>query len=202
MADTPYHLSIDEINNLVVGILVTAAAFTAFSGVLELENAAFYLGLTALVISFREFGLRTIAHWMDARVDLNLSLEGSMMTVVGAVAAVITGLPIIILFPVSNSFSVKSYEQWGKGVDAMWMKREAWIAYGGIIALLIGGFISLILNSGRIADGFFLFSVFQMMPFDNHGLPTGTLDGSYILKQNGFFWLVFMFLSLTGFFFL
>jgi len=202
MADTTFHFSIDEINNLVVAILVTAAAFTAFSRVLELQNAAFYLGIATLVLGAREFGQRTIAQWMEAQVDLNMSVQGAMLTVFGAILAVITNLPIIILFPISNSFSVESYEHWGKGIDAMWLKREAWITYGGIVALLIGGFTSMLLDIGRLQQAFFLFSIFQLMPFDNHGLPIGTLDGSYILKQNGYYWLIFMFLSLTGTFLL
>jgi len=197
-----FRLSIDEINYLVVAILVTAAAFTAFSGVLELQNAVFYLGVAAAVLGIREFGQRTVAQWMEASVDLSLSLKGSMMTVFGAFLAVLTDLPIIILFPVANSFSVESYKQWGKDVDAMWLKREAWLTYGGIIALLIGGLTSTLLEIPRLQDAFFIFSAFQLLPFDNSGIPTGTLDGSYVLKQNGFFWLIFMFLSLAGFFFL
>lgn len=198
----PFRLSIDEINYFIVAVLVTAAAFTAFSGILSLENAVFYLGIATAVLGVREFGQRTIAQWMEAEVDLSLSMEGSFLTVLGAFLAIITDLPIIILFPVSNSFSVESYEHWGKGVDAMWLKREAWITYGGIIALLIGGFGSMLIDITKLENAFFLFSIFQLMPFDNHGLPTGTLDGSYVLKQNGFYWLIFMFLSLTGFFFL
>ncbi len=197
----PFRLSIDEINYLVVAILVTAAAFTAFSGVLNLQNAVFYLGIAVAVLGVREFGQRTVAQWMEAEVDLNLSMQGSMMTVFGSFLAVLTDLPIIILFPVSNSFSVENYEQWGKGIDSMWLKREAWLAYGGIVALLIGGFASALFEISRLQDAFFLFSAFQLLPFDNHGIPTGTLDGSYILKQNGFYWLIFMFLSLIGFFF-
>lgn len=202
MADTAFHLSIDEITYLVVAILVTAAAFTAFSGILELQNAAFYLGVATLVIGAREFGQRTIAQWMDANVDLSLSMQGSAITILGAFMAVLTDLPIILPFPVSNSFSVESYEHWGKGVDAMWSKREAWITYGGIFAMLMGGFISTLLNLGRVQDAFFIFTVFQLMPFDNHSVPTGTLDGAYVLKQNGFYWLIFMFISLVGFFLL
>lgn len=198
----PFRLSIDEINYLVVAILVTAAAFTAFSGVLELQNAVFYIGIAAAVLGVREFGQRTIAQWMEAEVDLNLSMQGSMTMIFGAFLAVITDLPIIMLFPVSNSFSVESYEHWGKGVDSMWLKREAWLTYGGIIALLIGGFASALLNIPRLQDAFFIFSAFQLLPFDNHNLPTGTLDGSYVLKQNGFYWLIFMFISLAGFLFL
>lgn len=198
----PFRFSMDEINNLVVAILTVAAAFTAFSGVLELQNSIFYLGVATLVLGAREFGQRTIAQWMEANVDLNLSMKGSVITILGAAAAIITNLPIIIMVPVANSFSVKSYEHWGKDIDAMWLKREAWITYGGIGALLIGGFISTLLNLERLQTAFFLFSAFQLLPFDNHGLPTGTLDGSYILKQNGFYWIAFMFLSLTGFFFL
>lgn len=198
----PFKLSVDEINYLTVAILVTAAAFTAFSRVLSIDNVVFYLGVAAAVLGVREFGQRTIAQWMEANVDLNLSLKGSMMTVFGAFLAILTELPIIILFPVANSFSVESYEQWGKGVDAMWLKREAWLTYGGIIALIIAGFGSAVLEMSRLQEAFFLFSAFQLLPFDNHGIPTGALDGSYVLKQNGFYWLIFMFLSLVGFFFL
>lgn len=198
----PFRLSIDEINYLVVAVLVTAAAFTAFSRTLTLENAIFYLGVAAAVLGVREFGQRTIAQWMEANVDVNLSMEGSMITILGAFLAVLTDLPIIMLFPVHNSFSVESYEHWGKGVDAMWLKREAWLTYGGIIALLLAGFGSAALEMPRLQDAFFLFSAFQLLPFDNHGIPTGTLDGSYVLKQNGFYWLIFMFLSLAGFFFI
>ena len=197
----PFRLSIDEINYLVVGILVTAAAFTAFSRVLELMNIVFYIGVATLVLGTREFGQRTIARWMDANVDLNLSMKGSMTTVFGAFLAVLTDLPIVLLFPVTNSFSVESYKHWGKSVDAMWLKREAWITYGGIIGLLTGGFLSAFFEMPKVQDAFFLFSAFQLLPFDNHGIPTGALDGSYVLKQNGFYWLIFMFLSLAGFFF-
>lgn len=199
MADTAYHLSIDEINYLVVAILVSAAAFIAFSGSLTLENTGFYLAVAALVIGAREFGQRTVAQWMEASVDLSLSMQGSMMTILGTALAVITDLPIIMLFPVTNSFSVESHEHWGKSIDAMWLKREAWIVYGGTFALFIGAFTSTVLDFGRVADAFFLFNIFQLMPFDNGNVPTGALDGSYILKQNGFYWLIFMATSLTGF---
>lgn len=198
----PFRLSIDELNYLVVAVLVTAAAFTAFSGVLNLENAALYIGVAATVLGVREFGQRTIAQWMEADVDLNLSMEGSMITVLGAFLAVLTNQPVIMLFPVSNSFSLKDYEHWGKSIDAMWMKREAWIAYGGIGALILGGFISSFTEITTLKDAFFLFTMFQLLPFGNDGIPTGTLDGSYVLKQNGFYWLIFMFLSLIGFFLL
>lgn len=196
----PFRLSIDEINYLVVAILVTAAAFTAYSRVLTLGNGLFYLAVAATILSVREFGQRTIAHWMEAEVDLSLSMQGSVVTVVGALIAVITDLPFLLIFPVTNSFSVSSYEHWGKGIDAMWMKREAWITYGGVIALLIGGFTSAYLNASIVQDAFFAFLIFQLLPLDDHRFPTGALDGSYVLKQNGFYWLIFMFLSLTGYF--
>ena len=198
----PFRLSVDEINYLVVAVLVTAAAFIAFSGALNLENTALYILVAATVLGVREFGQRTIAQWMEADVDLSLSMEGSMVTVVGAFLAVLTNLPIILLFPVTNSFSLKDYEHWGKSIDAMWMKREAWIAYGGIGALLIGGFLSSFFEVSMLTNAFFLFTMFQLLPFDNDGIPTGTLDGSYVLKQNGFYWLIFMFLAMIGFFLL
>jgi len=197
----PFRLTVDELNYFIVGTLVTAGAFVAFSGILEPMNIAFYIGLSALVLGVREFGQRTIAQWMDASVNMSLSMKGSMTSLSAAALAILTDLPIIMLFPVSNTFSVESYEHWGKSVDAMWLKREAWITYGGIIGLLTAGFLSAFLEMPKAQDAFFVFSAFQLLPFDNHGIPTGALDGSYVLKQNGFYWLIFMFVSLAGFFF-
>lgn len=202
MTRSSYRLSIEEINYLVVAALVTAAAFIAFSGELTLGNSAFYVAVSAAILGVRELGQRTIAQWMQAHVDLKLSVQGAALTVIGAIAAVITDLPFLLLFPVANSFSVKRHEHWGKEVDAMWMKRKAYIVYGGIIALLLGGIASSAFELGNVANAFWLFTVFQLLPFDNDSIPTGTLDGAYILKQNGAYWLIFMAFGLTGLVFL
>lgn len=198
MSDVSYRLSVDEINYLAVATLVTAAGFTAFSGVLTLKNAAFYLAVSLGVLLSREFGQRTIAQWMDADVTLNLSMEGSSISLVGALTSVITGLPVILLFPVSSSFSIERYEQWGKGVDAMWSKRQAWIANGGIWSLVLSAAVLELASFTDVANAFWIFSVFQLLPFDYSQIPTGTLDGAYILRENGFTWIVLFSISLLG----
>lgn len=202
MAYGAFDFSIDEINYLVAAVVATAAALTAFSGTLSFQNIGFYLLVSTLVLSVREFGQRTIAQWMDAEVKLNLSVEGAGVTVFGAIIAVLTELPFLLLLPVFNTFSIEKYEQWGKSIDSMWSKRMAWITYGGIAALLLGGLASTVFSYGRVADAFFIFSAFQLLPFDHPHLPCGELDGAYILRQNGFFWLILMFISLAGFFLL
>ena len=198
MTKSSFQLSIDEINYLVVAVAVTAAAFIASSGDLTFQNSIFYLGVSAGVLLAREFGQRTIAQWMQANTELELSLEGAVLTVFGGIIAILTNSPFMVLFPISNSFSLESYEHWGKDIDAMWSKREAWIVYGGVISMMIGGVLFYILGMGTVSNAFWLFTVFQMLPFNNGNIPTGELDGAYVLRQNGFMWLVFMVLSLAG----
>lgn len=192
MSETPFKLSVEELNYLVVATLVTGAAFTAWSGSLNIKSAFFYVGVAFLALALREFGQRTIAHWMEGQVDLSLSVEGSMTTVFGAMLSVITGLPIIATFPVSNSFDLEAYEHWGKSIDGMWLKREVWIVYGGVASLFAGWAVLSLLGFGTAANAVGIFALFQMMPFDYDKIPTGELDGAYILKQNGFFWLIFL----------
>ncbi len=180
----------EEINYFVVALLATAAAYTTYSGTFTLENSLFFTAVAGLVLLTRELGQRTIAHFMKADTELHLSVKGSIVTIVGAVIAFLTQLPVILLFPVHNTFSVTSYEHWGREIDAMWSKREYQLVSGGILALLIGWFTSYILGYSTIAQAFALFALFQMLPFDYSKIPTGRLDGSIILRVNGFRWLI------------
>jgi len=193
-----YIPDMEELNYLVAAVLATGAAFTAFHGALDISGALFYTFIGLSVILVRELGQRTIAQWMKAETELHLSLEGSILTVLGAAASVLTQLPIILLFPVHNSFSITKYEHWGRQIDAMWSKREYQIVSGGIVALLLAWLVSFQLGYAAAANAFALFALFQLLPFDYKKIPTGRLDGSIILRVNSFRWLVFFALTLLA----
>ncbi len=188
----------EEIQYLVVASLVTGAALTAYSGELELVNGVLWSVASLLVILTRELGQRTLAEWIDAYVDMELSLSGSGTTLLAAIISVMTQLPIILLFPLANSFSGKKYEHWGKSIDAVWMKRQYWIVSGGLVALLAGWTITYSLGISRAAEAYILFTLFQMMPFDYEGIPTGCLDGAYVLRWSGLMWLLITGITVLG----
>lgn len=196
MSRNAFQPDTEELNYFVVAVLVVGAAFTAFRGVPGWRTGLSYLGIAALVLLTREIGQRVIAQWMDAQVEMKLSVEGSVLTVLGSILAVLTNLPFILLFPVSNSFSMVSYEQWGKDIDVVWSKREAQYVSGGIVALLFGWFVSYSLGYTYTAQAFSLFTLFQLLPFDYSGIPTGKLDGAYILRSSGFRWITFFTVTL------
>ena len=194
----PFKPDIEELNHFVVAGLVTAAALTAYHHSVELISVGSYLLIGFLVILARELGQRTIAQWMRGDTELHLSVKGSIVTIIGAIIAVITQLPVILLFPVYNSYSMKGYENWEKSINAMWIKREMQIITGGLIALFLGWFISLQLGYTAAAQAFALFALFQLLPFDYPSIPTGKLDGATILRFNSFRWLVFFALALIA----
>ncbi|PSH01583.1 MAG: hypothetical protein BRC26_03255 [Nanohaloarchaea archaeon QH_8_44_6] len=104
----------------------------------------------------------------------------------------LTSLPIILLFPIFNSFSVESYEHWGKSIDAMWIKRKYWIVSGGVISMLTFYSVFQYFGMPQISEAISLFLVFQLLPFNYSNIPTGPLDGSVIIRWSGFMWLIFM----------
>lgn len=187
----PFKPSIQEINFFLAAVLVTAAGYTAYSRAFSLDTAAFYLGISLLVLLTRELGQRSVAQAMNADVELELSIKGSLVTVLGAFIAFVSSLPFILLFPVQNSFSTKSYEQWGKSVDAIWLKRRYWLVSGGIIFMFGLWALTYFLGLERAAEAVSLFVLFQLMPFDYPDIPTGKLDGATILRQSGFTWVLY-----------
>ena len=187
-----YSPSIDELNNFVGATLVTAVAFIAFKDTLTINKALFYVAVAVIVLLSRELGQRLVAHWMEAETELNFSIEGSLTTLFGALMSFLTSLPIILLFPIFNSFSVESYEHWGKSIDAMWIKRKYWIVSGGIISMLTFYSVFQYLGMPQISEAISLFMVFQLLPFSYSNIPTGPLDGSIIIRWSGFMWLIFM----------
>ncbi len=186
-----------DLQNFAVAVVAVTAAFVGFSGTLEPRSIVFYLGASVLVLLVREAGIRTIGQWMDAEIDLELSEEGLGLTFMGAVAAYLTGWPIILLFPIWTTFSVEPYEQWGKSVDVIWMKREYWLIGAGVLALLLGTAVSVFAGWNSLAKVFAFFLIFQLLPFDYPLIPTGTLDGAYILRWSGFIWLISLGLAIV-----
>lgn len=183
-------LDMDDIKNFLIGSSVVGVAFTAFTGLFTLENLLFYMVAGLVVMTLREAGQRTVAHWMESYVDLRVSREGAMTTLLAAGFSVLSDFSLILLFPVYSDFSGERYEQWGKSTDAMWMKRQYWLASSGIIGLWVGYSVAMAFSLPQMAQAIALFTVFQLMPFDYKKIPTGELDGATILRWSGFIWLL------------
>jgi len=186
----PFEPSIEELNYFVTATFAIAFGFIAFNEAYSLYSVLFYILVSASILFLRELGQRIIANWMEADVELELSMEGTSITILGGIISVLTSLPGLFLFPVSSKFSVTSYEQWGKSVDAMWLKREYWLVSGGVIGMFIGWILFYLLDVPSAAEAFSFFLIFQLLPFDYSKIPTGRLDGAVILKQNGFRWVL------------
>lgn len=196
--ESSFRPSLEEVNYFVLSAVVLGAAFTAYTGELTLRNGAVYSSLATVPLLLRELGQRIVAQWMSAYTELEMSLSGSVTTIVGAMFAVLTGLPILFTFPVESEFSGKKYEHWGKTIDALWMKRQYWLVSGGLVALFAGWIATFALGFTQVAEVIILFTFFQLMPFDYHRIPTGELDGAYILRWDGFVWLTMIGLAVLG----
>lgn len=179
----------EERNALLLATIVIAFAYQAFSQAVTTSSLLYFLAVGFTVVLTRELGQRVMAEYIDAEVHVELSREGVLATLFGGVTAALSGLPVIFLFPLTSSFEAVEYGQWGKSVSGMYMKREFWLASSGIIALITGAIISAVLQLGQLPDYFLMFAVFQLVPLDHENLPAGLLDGVYILRQSGFYWL-------------
>lgn len=181
----------DDVYNFVLGSGILAAAFAAFYGEFQVSHAAFYLAASAVVLGTREFGVRAAANVLDGYASLEVSSSGSTTTLFGAIISVITGLPVLLLFPVYSEVSRKRYEQWGRSTDVVWAMYKFKIARWAVAALLIGFVAATSFGFSQLAQMYALFAFFQLMPFDYSGIPTGPLDGAEILRWSGFWWLFF-----------
>lgn len=77
-------------------------------------------------------------------------------------------------------------------MDAIWAKRQYWLAVSGHTTLFGAWYIAYLLDYQLFAELASLFMLFQLMPFDYEGIPTSKLDGAYILLWSGFTWLIAM----------
>ena len=180
-----------DLFNFVLGTGVLAAAFAAFYGQLELSSVLFYVLAGGAVLATRELGVRIAANLLDGYASLEVSSPGSTVTVFGAILSVVTGLPIILLFPVYSEVSRKRYEQWGRSTDVVWAMYKFKIARLALSMLIIGFAVSTVLGFSMLAQMYALFAFFQALPFDYSGIPTGPLDGAEILRWSGFWWMFF-----------
>lgn len=187
-----YIPSEDDLKNFGVAVLVAGSAFAAFYDAQTISAAVFYVASAGLVLLTREFGFRTCAQWMDAYVENKVAEGGAVASVLGAIFAVLTGLPFILLFPMYNSASAKKYEQWGKSTDSVWMLRNYWLRTYAVVALIIGWALTYSFDSMILAQMYALTAFFYMLPIDYSGLPVGELDGAYILRWSSFSWLIMM----------
>lgn len=186
----------DDLVNFALASAVTAVAFSAFYQEFNASVAGFYLGAGALILATRELGIRSAIYILDGYVDLEISSEGATFSVLGAILAVVSGLPIIFLFPIYSSASRKKYEQWGKSTDVIWALYKFKVAKWGILALITGFIISFSMGMTQLAQMYAVFTFFQMLPFDYSGIPSGPLDGAEIIRWSGAYWLFFTGISL------
>lgn len=178
-----------ELKNYVLPVIIIGAALTAYFGDLGLRIVSIYLAIGLLAFSVREAGQRVIAQWMDAYVDTEISVNGSLLTLSVAFISSVTAISIALIIPVVNSYRVESHEHWGKSVDAMWSKRQYWIALGGIIALTTFSTVALSLGSTTMAQGLLVFTLSQMVPLRDIVIE-GSTDGTFILFHSGITWLI------------
>jgi len=179
-----------DVKNFLIGSAVTGVAFSAFTGVFTFENLAFYMLAGITVMTLREAGQRTVAHWMESYVNLKVSREGATVTLAAAVFSIVSDFSLLLMFPIYSDFSGERYEQWGKSIDAMWMKRQYWLSSAGIIGLWTGWAGAMALSLPQMAQAIAAFTLFQLMPFDYEKIPTDPLDGATILRWSGFSWLL------------
>jgi len=179
-----------DVKNFLIGSAVTGVAFSAFTGVFTFENLAFYMLAGITVMTLREAGQRTVAHWMESYVNLKVSREGATVTLAAAVFSVVSDFSLLLMFPIYSDFSGERYEQWGKSIDAMWMKRQYWLSSAGIIGLWTGWAGAMALSLPQMAQAIAAFTLFQLMPFDYEKIPTDPLDGATILRWSCFSWLL------------
>ena len=188
---SPLHPTVKDLKAFASSTVVIAVCFLAYKQ-LSYTRIPYFLAISGLVILSREVGQRTVAQWMDAYIDLQTTMNGLATSLFGAFLAFVTGLPIILLFPLTSSFSGKKYEHWGKSIDAIWAKRQYWLAISGITTLFTGWMLAYNFEFQLFAELSALFMFFQLMPFDYEAVPTERLDGAYILLWSGFSWLISM----------
>lgn len=178
-----------SVEQYLLPVLVVFSAFLGYFAEFTLEQGVKLFLVSGLAFGLREIGQRVIAQWMEAYVEQSFEPEASVMTLIIALFSATSSWALALILPVTTSFSVKKHEQWGKGVDAMWHKREYWLAAGGIISLTLASTISLNLDLFLVAQALTVFTLSQMIPLRDL-LVDGTTDGGYILLHSSFSWLI------------
>jgi len=187
-----------DIKNFLLSGLVVGAAYAAFKEVTSFQSILILLFFGLITVFSREIGQRIVGQWMDAQVDLEISMPGTTVTIIAAILSYISTLNLAFVVPVFSKFSGESYEQWGKSVDAIWAKRKYWIVSSGIATLLTAWIVSYSAGITQLAEMIALFTFFQLLPLDAEKGISGKLDGVHIILWSGFMWLIFMGLTIIG----
>lgn len=188
----PLKPSKQEIKNFLIGGVTVGAAFAGYKQVYSLKTILVFLVFGLVTLFIRELGQRCVARWMEAEVDLEVSQAGASATIAVAMFSYISVFNLAFLVPVTSKFSVESHRHWGKSIDAIWAKREYWLASSGVLALLTGWTLIYSIGLGSLAELVSLFAFFQLLPLDHKWVPSGKLDGVYIILWTGFTWTILM----------
>lgn len=185
--------------------LALITAITAFSIALyqgHLTHKTILYGFIAglLAISVREIAQQTIAQWMTAYIDVEISETGASLTVLTGIISYLTQLPFILILPLYNEYEMKAHEKWGITGYSIWPKSEYWFAGVNILALTLLSGLLLMINQ-TIAHLTLIFTLSQLLPLKKT-LIEGETDGAKILYWSGFAYLIFLgtniiFLALT-----
>jgi formate-dependent nitrite reductase membrane component NrfD len=187
----PLNPSEEDVKNFLLGGLTVGVVFAAYKQVSGFQSFALFLVFGLIALFFREVGQRVIAHWMEAEVDSGFSAEGAVTSILIGAFSYISTFNLVWLTPVFSEFSNKSYEHWGKSIDAIWAKRQYWLVSGGFLTLFTGWILSYSLGFENLAEITALFTFFQLLPLDAEKKVCGDLDGTYLIMWSGFIWLIF-----------
>lgn len=188
---SPLHPTVEDVQAFIISSFVISICFMAFKS-FGLDSLPYVVLISSLTVFSREVGQRMVAQWMDAYIELEASMQGIGTSLFAAVIAFMTDLTPILLFPLTSSFSGKKYEHWGKSIDAIWAKRQYWLAVSGVITMFAMWYLAFVFDYMLLAELTSLFMFFQLMPFNHELIPTSMLDGAYILLWSGFTWLISM----------
>ena len=180
---------LEKLRNYLVPGLVVGLGLTLYFQNYEPFNILKYTLVGFSVFAVREIGQRIMARFMGASVQTEFSVEGTSLTIMTGVIAVIAATPLAILIPSTNTFSQTKYEHWGKSVDAMWSKREYWIASAGTSLLTAVTMLLFWLEQNLAVQAFATFTITNMIPLRDLVIE-GDTDGSYILFHSGLTWLL------------
>ncbi|QGA80559.1 hypothetical protein [Candidatus Nanohalobium constans] len=198
MAPTGFQFSAEDLRNILISGVVVGAAFAAYKTVTSPIPMLTLLFFGLITVSAREIGQRMVAQSMEAEVSSEVSRSGAVTTLVVAMLSYISSFSLVFLVPVFSSFSVESHQHWGKGIDAIWAKREYWLASAGITSLLVIWALAFLGDYNILAEMIALFTFFQLLPLDAEKGICGKLDGAYIMLWTGFTWLIFMGLTIIA----
>ena len=178
------------LKNLGLVTVITAFSLILFQGSFTITNILYGLSTGLLVVFIREAAQQTIAQWMTAYIDINISKQGLTLTLLTGTFSYITQIPFILILPFYNEYEMKAHEKWGITGYAIWAKSEYWFAGVNILTLTLLSTILLQINK-TIALLTLTFTLSQLLPLKKT-LIEGETDGAKILYWSGFIYLILL----------